>query len=77
MSQSEFFVITCNLLKARENSRLQGAFGFASHWLKNWREIFKAITKRSSRNRIIPFESHLNTARRGKLNDWLRKSNQY
>ena len=31
----------CNLLKARGKSRVQGAiFGFASHSLKNWREIF-------------------------------------
>ena len=41
MNQSEFLAITCNLLKAREKSRAQGAIGFdfASHWLKNWREI--------------------------------------
>ena len=77
MSQSEFVIITCNLLKAREKLRPLSAFGFASHWLKNWREIFKPITKRSSRNRIIPFESHLKTARRRKLNDWLRRRIQY
>ena len=37
MSQSQFLAITCNSLKAREKSRVQGAiaFGFASHWLKN------------------------------------------
>ena len=34
-------------------------FDFASHWLKNWREIFKSITKRSNRNRII--NSYLKT----------------
>ena len=36
MNQSEFPAITCNLLKAREKSRLQDAigFGFASHLLK-------------------------------------------
>ena len=36
MNQSEFQEITCNLLKAREKSRLQGAigFGFTSNWLK-------------------------------------------
>ena len=30
----------------------QGAigFGFASHWLKNWGEFLKPITKRSARN---------------------------
>ena len=40
-NQSEFRAITYNLLKAREKWRLQGAIGFvfASHWLKNWREI--------------------------------------
>ena len=29
----------CNLLKAREKSRAQGAIGFASHWLKSWHQI--------------------------------------
>ena len=37
-------------------------FGFASHWLKNCRESFKPITKRSNRNQIITFDSHLKTA---------------
>ena len=77
MNQSEFLIITCNLLKAREKLRPLSAFGFASHRLKNWREIFKPITKRTSRNRIITFQNHLKTARTSKLNDWLRKSNQY
>ena len=36
-------------------------FGFASRWLKNWREIFKLITKRSHPNRVITFDSHLKT----------------
>ena len=42
MNQSQFLAIICNLLKAREKSRVNGAigFGFASHWLKNWRESF-------------------------------------
>ena len=55
MNQSEFLVITCNLFKGREKSRVQGAIGFAfpAHWLKNQREIFKPITKRSNRNRVI------------------------
>ena len=41
MNQSEFLAITCNLFKAREKLRVQGAIGFglASHWLKNWHEI--------------------------------------
>ena len=41
MNQLEFLAITCNLLKAREKLRVLGVIGFrfASHWLKNWREI--------------------------------------
>ena len=63
MNQSEFLAITLNLLKAREISRVQGkiGFGFASHWLKNWREIFKPITKGSNHNHVITFDSHLKT----------------
>ena len=58
-----FLAITCNSLEAREISRVHGAigFGFASHWLKNWRESFKPITKRSNRNHGITFDSHLKT----------------
>ena len=54
MDQSQFLAITCNSLKAQEKSRVQGAiaFGFASHWLKNWRESFKPITKRSNRDHL-------------------------
>ena len=35
-NQSELLAITCNLFKAREKSRVQGAigFGYASNWLK-------------------------------------------
>ena len=68
MNQSEFVAITCNSLEAREKSRVRGAigFGFASHWLKYWRESFKPITKRSNRNRnrnhVMTFDSHLKTA---------------
>ena len=64
MNQSQFLATTCNSLKAREKSRVHGAigFGFASHWLKNWRESFKPITKRSNRNHVITFDSHLKTA---------------
>ena len=63
-NQSQFIAITCNSLKAREKSRVCGAigFGFTSHWLKNWRESFKPITKRSNRNHVIAFDSHLKTA---------------
>ena len=51
-NQSQFLAITWNLLKAQEKSRAHGVigFGFASHWLKNWRESFKPITKSSNRN---------------------------
>ena len=63
MNQSQFLAITCNSPEAREKSRVHGAigFGFASHWLKNWRESFKPITKRSNRNHAITFDSHLKT----------------
>ena len=64
MNQSQFLAITCNSLEARERSRVHGTivFGLASHWLKNWRESFKPITKRSNRNHGITFDSHLKTA---------------
>ena len=64
MNQSQFLAITCNSLKAREKSRVHGAicFGFDSHWLENWRESFKPITKRSNHNHVITFDSHLKTA---------------
>ena len=64
MNQSHFLAIIWNLLKAPEKSRVHGAigFGFASHWLKNWRESFKPIIKRSNRNDVITFDSHLKTA---------------
>ena len=64
MNQSQFLAIICNSLEARERSRVEGAIGFgcASHWLKNWRDSFKPITKRSNRNHEITFDSHLKTA---------------
>ena len=61
MSQSKFLAITCNSLKGRKKSRVHSAIGFASHWLKNWRESFKPITKRRNRNHVITFDSHLKT----------------
>ena len=69
MNQSQFLAITCNSSEAREISRVHGAigFGFASHWLKNWRESFKPITKRSNRNHVITFDSHLKTALIGRV----------
>ena len=63
-NQSQFLAITCNSLKAREKSRVHGAngFDFAYRWWKNWRESFKPITKRSNRNHVITFDSHLKIA---------------
>ena len=74
MNQSQFLAITCNSLEAREKSRVYGAIGFglASHWLKNWRESFKPITKRSNRNHVITFDGHLKTALASK-SSWLVK----
>jgi len=37
-------------------------FGFASQWLKNWRESFKPISKCSNRNCIITLDSRLKSA---------------
>ena len=64
MNQSQFLAITCNSLEAREKSRVHGAIGFGVtyHWLKNWRDSFKPITKHSNRNHVITFDSHLKTA---------------
>ena len=36
-------------------------FGYNSHWLKNWRESFKPITKCRNCNHVITFDSHLKT----------------
>ena len=61
---SEFLPTTCNLLKGREKLRAQDAigFGFATHWFKSWRQIFKPITKRFNRNSVITFDGHLKTS---------------
>ena len=60
MNQSQFLAITCNSPEAGKKLRVHGAigFGFDSHWLNNWRESFKPITKRSNRNHGITFDSH-------------------
>ena len=70
MNQSQFLAITCNSPEAREKSRVHVAigFGFDSHWLKNWREFFKPITKRSNRNHVTTFDSHLKSALKNELN---------
>ena len=48
---------------------------FASHWLKNSLESFKPITKRSNRNHVITFDSHLKTALTfGLLLRWISQS---
>ena len=61
MNQSQFLAITCNSLEAREKSRVHGAIRFA--WLlKDWCESFKPITKRSNRDHVITFDSHLKIA---------------
>ena len=59
----KFLAIRCNSLEAWEKSRARGAIGFcfASHWLKNWHDSFKVITKRSDRNHVITFDSNLKT----------------
>ena len=63
MNQSLFLAIICNSLKAREKLRVRAiGFGFASRWLKNWRESFKPITESSNSNHVITFDSHLKTA---------------
>ena len=75
-SQSQFLAITCNLLKARGKSRVHGTIGsgFGSHWLKNWRESFKPIIKRSNRNHVINFNSHLKIALRTNTKLWYQSS---
>ena len=71
MNQSQFLAITCNSLEAREKSRVHGAIGFCfdSHWLKNWRESFKPITKRSNRNHVITFDVNISNTRKSVSSD--------
>ena len=54
MNQSQFLAITSNSLEAREKSRVLG--------LVLRLESFKPITKRSNRNHVITFDSHLKTS---------------
>ena len=64
MNQSNFLSITCNSLKAREKSRVHGAIGFVSHWLKTGASLFSQSDwlKRSNCNHVVTFDSHLKTA---------------
>ena len=57
MNQSQFLAITCNLPKVGGKSHVHGAIGFglASHWLKNWNDSFKPITKCINRNHVNYF----------------------
>ena len=62
LNPSEFEVITCTRRQARENARVQVAidFGFASHWLRKWREFCQPIIERRKAKRkqtSITFES--------------------
>ena len=43
-------------------NRVYNGFDFVSHWLKNWHEIFKPITKRRNGSREITFESDVKSA---------------
>ena len=63
MNQSKFLAITCNSLKAQQNSHTRAAIGFsfAFHWLENWCEIFDLNAKPSNRNHVITFDSNLKT----------------
>ena len=72
MNKSEFLPIPCNLLKAREKSRVQSAigFGFAPHWSKRRPEIFKPINERSNRNHVSIFDSHSKIAIIHDTFDW-------
>ena len=56
-----------NRRQARENARVQLAigFGFASHWLRKWREFCQPITERSKakpKQTRITFDTQLKTA---------------
>ena len=60
MNQSQFLAITVTRSKRGKNHAI--GFGFASHWLNNLGDPFKPIIKRSNRNQVITFDSHLKTA---------------
>ena len=60
----EFLTIICNKLKVWENLSLKGGIGFAfvSHWLKNWHNVPKSITKHSNCTQVITSNRSLKTA---------------
>ena len=63
----ERFSIECRKQTSTNHNRCKQhnepiGFSFPSHWLINWRENFKPITKRSNCNREVTFYSHLKTA---------------
>ena len=62
VNQSQFLAIRSKRGKNHAYMARLAGFGFASHWLKNWRESFNPIIKRSNRNHVITFDSHLKTA---------------
>ena len=52
-----------NYLQVRKNRRYRMiGFGLPSHWLKNWRDIFKPTSKRSNRKCVIK-EKWLSTSK--------------
>ena len=63
MNQSELLAITGDFFRAREKQRVQAVIGFASHWWKNWREVFQPITKRINNNCVFAFRGHLKNAK--------------
>ena len=60
MNQSQFLANTCTSLKAREKSRVHGGIGFG--FVLSLVEKLARVTKRSNRNHVITFDSHLKTA---------------
>ena len=57
MSQSEYEAITLDRCKARENAHVKVTIGigFASHWLKKWREFAGLLQSRSVAQSPYPF----------------------
>mgnify|MGYP007094284305 FL=1 len=60
MNQSEFLAITCNLVKAREKSRVQGTISLPLIGLKTGARL-ELISGSSNRSRIVTFEGHFKT----------------